>query len=951
MRLIQLELNNIKSYQQETIKFNDGINCILGANGSGKSTIIESIGSVLFNYNQRSANNLLRYNEVKGSISLLFEGNDNKLYQIIKKYRNKGAGSIKIIDVENDQVLHETVSDVYEFVKRVLNIPKEKSLSKMFEEIIAVPQGTFVNAFLETSRNRKENFDKLFELDIYKSLSDQVKLLCDKIQKEYIRDIENQLFELKGKLANYDSKMDQIKQITEKNIEINNQIKTIDNIYNKKISEKKALEETSNTINEYYNNKKEIEIKISYNNEQLKSLTESLNNSIEAAKKVLENEFGYNLYIKTNNELKVNENKYERYITLNTKISDNTAEIKKLEEANKYLDQILHDLKVQLGINRQLIIDKQKENESKKIVMLSNEKDLIELRKDIKSVEEKNTNIKASVTYQIQRLNSIMEYLLSYNKTSNTILIDEKLLEIDRQLLLINNNKNIIHDLEKKKIKISSDIEYLKTNHQYMSDGKCPILKQKCLNIKGSDLTDEISKLLMEKDIEINNVNSQINLLTQDIYKEDELLKEKNILSVNKLNYDKDYEKYLLTLQELKELFPNDIDNINEENDIDIVKKLIKEYQNKLDNFKDDQLNELKTNEINISNNVISIKTQLTINESLIKEADNKINNLIVDIENKENELNKNKFDIEKRINENKNSEDILYEYKDVKKTIDEQKEILEKHRNNYEIYISKKEEANNQEKYKLSIKQIQDELDINSKKIREIDLYINELEKTFSKKQYDELVDEIDKISKELVTYSTTIEINKKALKELNDEIILLNIFIKEQEQCELKLNSYNELLKKYEIIRKVFINLPRELSEHIRKYISTYSSALYRRISKENVRIDILDDYEVILIDCSDEKKIKTLSQLSGGEQMSVAISIRLAMLKQTSNMDFYFMDEPTINLDIDRRMMVAEVVKDISNELKQLYVISHDDTFESITDNTIKIIKSNNVSVLDN
>ena len=81
-----------------------------------------------------------------------------------------------------------------------------------------------------------------------------------------------------------------------------------------------------------------------------------------------------------------------------------------------------------------------------------------------------------------------------------------------------------------------------------------------------------------------------------------------------------------------------------------------------------------------------------------------------------------------------------------------------------------------------------------------------------------------------------------------------------------------------------------------------------------------------------------------------MSVAISIRLAMLKQMSNVDFYFMDEPTINLDTDRRMMVAEVVKDISNELKQLYVISHDDTFETITDNTIKIIKNNNISIIE-
>ena len=89
MKLIELKLKNIKTYVDETIKFSDGINCILGLNGSGKSSIIESIGYVLFNYSQRTSNNLLRYNETKGSISLKFIGNDDITYQIIRNIRSK----------------------------------------------------------------------------------------------------------------------------------------------------------------------------------------------------------------------------------------------------------------------------------------------------------------------------------------------------------------------------------------------------------------------------------------------------------------------------------------------------------------------------------------------------------------------------------------------------------------------------------------------------------------------------------------------------------------------------------------------------------------------------------------------------------------------------------------------------------------------------------------------
>ena len=48
MKLISLTLENIKSYINETIVFFDGVNFVSGANGSGKTTIIEAIGYALF---------------------------------------------------------------------------------------------------------------------------------------------------------------------------------------------------------------------------------------------------------------------------------------------------------------------------------------------------------------------------------------------------------------------------------------------------------------------------------------------------------------------------------------------------------------------------------------------------------------------------------------------------------------------------------------------------------------------------------------------------------------------------------------------------------------------------------------------------------------------------------------------------------------------------------------
>ncbi|MDH3493331.1 MAG: AAA family ATPase, partial [Acidobacteriota bacterium] len=79
-----------------------------------------------------------------------------------------------------------------------------------------------------------------------------------------------------------------------------------------------------------------------------------------------------------------------------------------------------------------------------------------------------------------------------------------------------------------------------------------------------------------------------------------------------------------------------------------------------------------------------------------------------------------------------------------------------------------------------------------------------------------------------------------------------------------------------------------------------------------------------------------------LSGGEQMSAALAVRLALLRQLSDIRLAFFDEPTTNMDLERRERLAEQISRITENqtFDQLFVISHDDTFESFADHVIEI-----------
>jgi exonuclease SbcC len=123
--------------------------------------------------------------------------------------------------------------------------------------------------------------------------------------------------------------------------------------------------------------------------------------------------------------------------------------------------------------------------------------------------------------------------------------------------------------------------------------------------------------------------------------------------------------------------------------------------------------------------------------------------------------------------------------------------------------------------------------------------------------------------------------------------------------------------------------------------------ANQLFREISGDASRtLKWSRDYEVMLEESGYERSFQNLS---GGEQMAAALSVRLALLKQLSDIRVAFFDEPTINMDAERRERLAQQIRQIQH-FDQLFVISHDDTFENAVDSVVNVEsrKENGASV---
>jgi exonuclease SbcC len=138
-------------------------------------------------------------------------------------------------------------------------------------------------------------------------------------------------------------------------------------------------------------------------------------------------------------------------------------------------------------------------------------------------------------------------------------------------------------------------------------------------------------------------------------------------------------------------------------------------------------------------------------------------------------------------------------------------------------------------------------------------------------------------------------------------------------------------------------FRKVIKDAAPHVLRAMLSDISAEANRIFGEimgdrSAQLTWADDYEISLL----RQGVKrAFAQLSGGEQMSAALAVRLALLKKLSTINIAFFDEPTQNMDEQRRSNLAEQIRRVRG-FDQLIVISHDDTFEQGLDSLIRLRK---------
>src|SRR5690606_37759852 len=148
----------------------------------------------------------------------------------------------------------------------------------------------------------------------------------------------------------------------------------------------------------------------------------------------------------------------------------------------------------------------------------------------------------------------------------------------------------------------------------------------------------------------------------------------------------------------------------------------------------------------------------------------------------------------------------------------------------------------------------------------------------------------------------------------ELDAEVEKLNETRREMHGDMQEKERNEKVLETTEFIRATLKEAAPLVARNYVYRVSAEANQMFREITGDPERtLKWGEDYDISLEEAGYERPF---IGLSGGEQMAAALSVRLALLKQMTDIRIAFFDEPTTNMDAERRQNLAEQISRIGH-----------------------------------
>ncbi|HJV64458.1 MAG TPA: SMC family ATPase [Geomonas sp.] len=1001
MRIVSVYLKNIKSHRETELSFSPGINVLSGANGSGKSTIFQAIGYALFGVNAQDftsrADRFLTIGTKRGEVGVVFEPAEGERYRVTRTVGPAGkwllaketGGAFEIEEHANSQETEQRIASL-------LGLAGGRPLADQFKLVIGPFQNDFLGPFvIRQPTKRQDAFDEILGIDAWRKTFDGTKLLASAIaartdtlqaevagKQEQVAVLPAKELEYASLRENSSAKEAELKKRTGELAEVTAQLAALD-------ARKKKIEAARNAV-------QGIEERISSGKDHVTNQQLLVEQSKEAAGVVAAASAGKQAYDAAEARLK----------ELREQEKQKSLVEKKLAE----LDKEQSGIRATLAIEERELADLRSGMDAEAKKLSEEESSLAAQRAELATVQAQAAELLAAVnravaTFRelpVHRIDSVLPYL--FTGLDRMATIDGQSAEKGRLIAgsealeaaaaELPHGQAELEKVQGKRAELSGRKLSLIEGCEKIGDGNCPFLQEPCKNVDAAGGLELMRVHIQELDAEIAGLDAQAEALTGQVASAQaaahELAGVEHVRGeLGKLATERDTLEQDFT-RKLSEIAPAALlasvtgwlaTNSPEPSPTFSLAKGEGQGGGALPD-------ELKPLRVEIAGPPSARRAQLSIwsdqwhnviaslergLEDRLKEAEEPVRNCAIRaagldtgakaLEGKKRELAAagEKVVLREKTIETQQKrlhavvagvgaeKQALSAYAGLEDAVRAAGEELERYQPERDRFIANETAAAELEKRTDTLTKYQKRLQELGAQLALTQQELQELLAGYQAERHENVRNQRELVMAAMATLKAEMAGIAEGMVRLEGEIAALTAVAQEIQR---KLAAIDKLQEQGALVKflrnQVFKNVSSQLSERFREEISTRADRIYRCISESDEELYWGENYQVVLKDMMDGQiRERTDDQLSGGQMMSAVVSLRLALL-QTIGARIAFFDEPTSNLDAERRENLAKAFRaiDVGQEevtehwYDQLFLVSHDVSFTEITDQMIHL-----------
>lgn len=968
MRIIEVSLRNIKSYQAATISFPLGTIAISGPNGAGKSTILEAIGFALFDFlPYRNQREFMRHNALEADVRVTFLSRlDECPYQAVRTLK-RAAGTAETVtstyfvySADTEKRVAQQKQDVQDFLRAHIGLDDYDDLARVFDNVLGVPQGRLTADFLLTPSQRKSTFDPLLRVDAYRHIYEKLRDVLDALQGN-VSDQERRVSALEPEAARLPdvvaalAEFEKQQAVTAKEAGAlaATQARLQEDVQRLE-AQRRTLEQQRDLVRHLTQQQQNLQKRLEAEQAHVTAAMEAVTLTKNAAP-------GYAAYRKAQEGLAALEEEREAAEALRRKRQDVETTLaarrtqldaleKGVEEAEKAIEkrealapQVAQQESLEAQVRQfSLSLDHARQSGQQVTQLLqrvtANELNgqLVQAAGDLpQEPSEIAAYARACLTEQHERLQEVGRWLEQRTdlhkryrqtqpertETAEAVAHCRSFKEAAARLAGLEQH---LQSMQDKVSAYKAQQRFNQQSQRMAKDGRCPFFQEECPKVEeGHSLIPVITGLIRDYTDQVEQALAKQQKIEQEIAQARAAQKQ-----VDRLH---DLEPRLQHLEDELRALEQQEQHLTQQ---------IAEYLRGVWSARviAETLALLAAKGEALAQELESLGNPRQTAERLYGPASEYAQRTQALAEATH----------ERQMIEGKLAGIVKCHepYADLEQRVVEQRHTADLNQKDYEAYLQHERTAADLPRREEALAALTADTEEGKRTVEESQRLLAECEESWDPTALTGVQANLNKTQRQLGAANERSRYLSEQIERSKQEIAALEESARALDEAKQALVEAQEVHSVTSFLRNVIRDAGPHITRHLIQQISAEANTLFSEIMGDaSAALSLTEDYDIIL---EQHGHRRAFMQLSGGEQMSAAVAVRLGLLRQLSDINLAFFDEPTQNMDAERRHNLAEQLERVKG-FDQLFVISHDDTFEPMVSTVLRVRKENGVSTV--